>query len=170
MVRLKYEAFEGWAIAVQDLAIFNSALSAAAHDAFEAFTPLFSSALEMLPMDNPDHESNGAPAVFLRAAPTPEAIAKVRELVATYERGLADLQCYVFDLVVESQNVLLVGLFARAVPARVPRDPSHKVVTARLEDRADLEAYFASTAWGRATHRIEDEVRRKVSAPEKPGS
>jgi hypothetical protein len=156
--------FGAWSIAFPGLEVFNTALMSATHDAREAFSPLHLALLQALPMDPP----LDAPAHIQRPiVPLPlsnEQMAQLQKLVDGYVNAVDDLGCYVGDLIVESQNNLLSGLFERRVPLRKPIDPRCKVIsTDPVKLKALLQYFNNETPWGKNVRETEESVRKSLN-------
>ena len=145
------EEFESWSVAFPGIDIFQVALNSAAHDAREAFMPLFTALLDALPIDPPEGAPENIPRPIVPKPLSSEAFSKLKELVDRYYDAMHNIGSYVYDLNVESQNNLLSGLFDRKVPLRKPLDPRFKVISTEPTQAAQLLQYFENeTAWGKA--------------------
>jgi hypothetical protein len=149
--------FECWSIAFPGLKVFQVALNAAAYDATQAFAPLFSALLPILPMAPPPRQSD-KPTIIHRP-PSPETFAALKRLIEQYKEAMDEIGCYIQDLTVEAQNNLLHGLFEARVPPRQPLDPKHKVISTVPEKAQELIRYFETeTPWGKNLAIINAEV------------
>jgi len=139
--------FESWSIVFPDIDVFRAALNAAHHDAAEAFQKLANELWAVLPMDMGD----GSVHVPTRGNNLGDAdLKRLGDLISNYTSALEELGSFVDDLSVESQNVLLSGIFERKVAPRKPGDPKRIVISTSPEDKAKLLLYFENeTAWGR---------------------
>ena len=71
------------------------------------------------------------------ADPTAENIARIDGLQRAYEDVCSNLQSFVIDLQIESQNELLGHLFERQLPSRHPQDPGFKVLKRDPDDAGE---------------------------------
>lgn len=155
--------FEAWSMAFPGLEVFKVALNSVAHDAREAFSPLHTALLEALPMDPPPDAPAYVPRPITPPPLSKEKTEQLKALVNNYSNAMDDIGVYVGDLMIESQNNLLSGLFERRVPLREPIDPRHRVISTDPEKVSDLLAYFNNeTPWGREKKEIEDSVRSSL--------
>lgn len=116
---------EGHDVVSAHFELFRRALGCAHHDAYHAFTPAVQSMYGVLPVDNP----NGG--TFTPQAEVP-AVVNFNNKCKAYWMQMATAGCYIHDVGVEAQNLLLRGLFARQVAARRPIDP--KMWVLRTDD------------------------------------
>jgi uncharacterized membrane-anchored protein YhcB (DUF1043 family) len=145
------EEFISWSIAFPGLQIFQVALLAANHDAWEAFKTLFTALPRVLPIDPPEGVPENVPGPIILGVLSNEETIKLKELVARYKDAMDDIRYYIQDLTIEAQNNLLSGLFNRRVPPRKPLDPTHKVISTEPAQAARLLLFFENeTAWGKA--------------------
>lgn len=167
IARLFY-IFERYTIAVPKFKIFQTGLNCAIYDANEAFRHLFIELLKFLPIDVQGSDQRpGTPSVIVPAVPTEEELNCVRELCQKYNQAIGDIISYLYDLTVESQNILLGTLFENRVPPRQPLDPKHVVITTDEESLKKLEKYFnEETAWGKNKQQVETDVLSNISNPQ----
>lgn len=88
--------------------------------------------LRFLPMDvtEDDRANLGGAKVINPPMPDAAAIAQIRALSEVAREVNLDLTCYLHDLRIEAQNVLLSPIFdGKQAPKRVPGDPRFKVLT-----------------------------------------
>lgn len=160
------EEFEAWSIAFPGIEVFQVALNAANHDAREAFGPLFSALLRLLPMDPPENAPPNVPRPLVPSPISMDEYEQIKELVGRYKDAMDVIGSYVDDLTIESQNNLLSDLFDRRVTLRQPLDPKLKVITTHPEKAEQLLRYFENeTAWGRAKRDTEASVKAKLGKP-----
>ena len=160
------QEFEAWSIAFPGLEVFQVALNAANHDAREAFTPLFTALLRVLPLDPPENAPPNVPRPLIPSPISGDELAQLKKLVDRYKEAMDDIGRYVHDLTIESQNNLLSGLFERRLPPRQPIDPRLKVVTTDPKKAEQLLRYFENeTPWGKARRAAEADVRAKLENP-----
>lgn len=159
--------FESYAIAVPEFQVFQHALNSALYDSGEAFGPLHSELIRFLPTDLSSASSDPAlnPYVHHYVPPPPndDEIAAIQDLCETYIKAVDDIGCYVFDLQVEAQNLLLGDLYPdQKAHLREPIDPTYKVVTSEKSD--ELIHYFREeTPWGRSNRATDASVRESLS-------
>ncbi len=156
--------FEKYEIISPELDIFKLAVNVATHDMREAFQPLSSFLLQILPMDIVGNTGNAQLANVI--IPTQEQVARLDELVSAYKDADNDLGGYLYDLNIELQNIFLRRLFDNKVKRREPIDPKIKVVTTDPEEMRKLKKYFEEeTAWGKNAKKVEVDVRSALSNP-----
>ncbi|MDC8447931.1 MAG: hypothetical protein LV473_06210 [Nitrospira sp.] len=161
LIELIYE-FEAWSIAFPGIEVFQVALNAAIHDARERFTSLFTALLRVLPMDLTDNMPQGLPNPMVPPPITDHEYEQLMRLVEHYNEALYDIQSYIHDLTIESQNNLLSGLFERCVPLRQPIDPKSKVITTHPEKAGGLLRYFENeTPWGKSKQAAEARAKAR---------
>lgn len=152
------EEFEAWLITLPEFELFQTAINSANYDAREAYIPLFSKLLTILPIDPPENASANVPRPITNPIMNEQQLRELRALVETYKNAMDDIGCYIFDLRVEAQNNLLSELFEHRVPSRKPLDPRMKVLSTAPEQLNELMIYFnEQTAWGRDKARAEAE-------------
>ncbi|MDD5321875.1 MAG: hypothetical protein PHD43_14960 [Methylococcales bacterium] len=161
------QEFEAWSIAFPGLEVFQVALNVANHDAREAFAPLFTALLRVLPFDPPDDAPPNVPRPLIQpliqSPISSEEYAQLKILVERYKEAMDEIGSYVHDLTIESQNNLLSELFERRVPPRQPIDPRLKVISTDPEKVAQLLSYFENeTSWGNAKRAAETNARAKL--------
>jgi hypothetical protein len=157
--------FESWTIAFPGIKVFIIAFNAAAHDAREAFPPLFSALVPILPMDAPPGASVPAefPLPIIHPLPQPERLAIVYELIDRYIAALDQIESYLGDLTTEAQNILLHGLFDQPVPLRQPLDPRLKVISMAPDKAEALIRYFEKESpWGKHVAAINASVIEEI--------
>jgi hypothetical protein len=153
------QEFESWSIAFPGLQIFQTALNSANHDARKAFPPLFTALLPTLPFDPQEEAPSKVPRPIIPRPLSNEELRKLNELADCYTEAMLTVESYVSDLLVESQNNLLSGLFDRKIPLRVPLDPKSKVITTDPKKAEQLLKYFENeTAWGKDKAKTEKDV------------
>lgn len=103
---------------------------------WEAYQELFSKLSLLLP--NIDPETN-RPLPRL-AAPTEARLSELEPLQGAYGDVCSDIQAYIIDLQIESQNEFLGSLFERQLPSRHPLDPSARVLTRDPDDTTERPA------------------------------
>lgn len=138
---------EKYQVVHPDFDIFLTAISAASHDLGMAFRALFDFMLIHFPVDS--QASTEVENVKLLNATELEAL---NELAREYQCASMELDCYLSDMRVELQKLLLGHLFDAVVPRRRPADPSMKVVTLETANVKSLRQHFLkNTAWGQST-------------------
>lgn len=157
---------ESWSIAFPNLIVFRVGLSAANYDVRQAFPPLFSSLLRILPMDRTTGDP-GKP-IIVHPLPSQEAFSELEDLVQRYKASMDEIGCYIYDLTIEAQNNLLHGLFESRVPPRTPLDPRHKVLSTDPEISKVLIRYFETeTPWGKNQAKINAAVMLELESEKK---
>lgn len=160
------EEFESWSIAFPGIEVFQVALNSANHDAREAFVPLFTALLRVLPMDPPENAPPNVPRPIVPSPISKDEYEQLTKLVGHYKEAMDEIGCYVHDLTIESQNNLLSGLFDRRVPLRQPIDPKFKVITTDPEKAEQLLRYFGNeSSWGKSKLDAEASVKTKLGKP-----
>jgi hypothetical protein len=160
------QEFEAWSIAFPGIEVFQVALNAANHDAREAFVPLFTALLRVLPMDPQENAPPNMPRPLVPGPISKDEYEQLTKLVGRYKEAMDDIGSYVHDLTIESQNNLLSGLFERRVPLRQPIDPKLKVITTHPEKAEQLLRYFENeTAWGKSKRDTESSIKAKLGKP-----
>lgn len=144
---------ESMEISHKNLYVFRLAIHSAHYDKMMAFSKLFSAYLGTIPADVPEQmREDGAAKVFVPPMPTDATLQKIRPLTKAYKSPCEDISCYLFDLRVELQNLLLGSLFDHRVPKRVPIDPHFKVISLGPTSYVkELEEYFETQSeWGKS--------------------
>ena len=155
--------FEKYEIVSPELDIFKLAVNVASYDMQEAFQPLYSFLLQILPMDIVDAAGN--PRVANVRVPTSKQISNLEDLVKAYKDAEDQLGCYLYDLNIELQKIFLSRLFKHKLRSRQPIDPNFKVVTTDPEEMQILREYFEEeTAWGKNKNKVDREVRAAVAS------
>ena len=170
VVRL-IEIFESYTIAIPEFGVFQDALNSAMHDLNEAFMPLHQEALRILPLElavdrNSDGTAGGQTEIPMHV-PLPlsdQQFEALDRLVESYLHAVQCIDCFIHDLRVEAQNLLLSDLYPQQqAPRRKPLDPRFKVITA--ENAEELRAYFRNeTPWGKNVQKTDEEVRRNLAS------
>lgn len=151
---------ETYEIVNPELKIFQKAFGSGLHDAREAFQPFFNELLKFLPVDVPEHKVQElGTRTITRPAPNKSQLQQLESLAERYANALLEISCYIYDLRVEAQNILLGKLFEQRVRSRQPLDPKHVAITTEPEKVRDLERYFdEKTEWGKTKKRTEQAV------------
>lgn len=158
--------FENYEIAAPEFGVFRDALSSATHDARTAFSALHTTLLPHLPVEMRNHlpeEFRNAPNIdYVPPPPNDKQLAEIQRVVDPFMQATEDIGCYLHDLRVESQNVLLKDIYPNTqVPLRKPIDPTYKVITSENSD--ELKRYFREeTPWGRSNREAEARVREQL--------
>lgn len=159
MVLEKYE------IASPELKIFRTALSCAREDLSEAFQPLFLEYVKILSAEWPDNQSTREAQIIHKSLPSPSDLERLEQLTDAYIDAAARYGNIHFDLSVETQNLLLGGLFRYRVPKRNPPDPSQYVISLEPKVVAKLEDYFENeTLWGKRKKEIKQDTNHRFGA------
>jgi hypothetical protein len=143
---------ESWEIAFPASKLFRVALISANRDIEDAFHPLFSDSLCVLPTDLGDK------GIHVPQPPTPEQLEKLKAECSAYTDARTTLITYTHDLVVEAQNILLAELFDRRVEIRRPIDPIYKVITASNTE-ALMKYFHTETASGKSWQEAKQKAR-----------
>ncbi len=143
------------------LDIFRTAISVAHYDLMEAFMPLFSFLLEILPAEIP--LPDGSYKTVNIIIPSDDQVHELEKLVNAYNSASDDMGSYLYDLNVEIQNTLLNNLFPNKAPRRKPLDPRFKVISTEAEEIDRLRKYFEEdTNWGKRKKQTEQDVLRNL--------
>ncbi|WP_036308132.1 hypothetical protein [Methyloglobulus morosus] len=160
------EEFEAWAIVLPGIEVFQVALNSANHNAQNAFQSLFNVLCNVLPLDPPPEAPSDIPRPVIQPALSSEELLQLKGFVDRYTESLDEIACYLHDLIIESQNNLLSGLFERRVPPRNPIDPIYKVISTEPTKAKQLLHYFENESlWGKAKKLSEAEVHSKLEKP-----
>lgn len=132
--------------------IFNMALQSSNYELEKTFQPLNKSLLKLLPVDVPEEkqQSLGTNVIVLQKV-SDQDLVELQNHLDSYNNKLVDLCCYLHDLKVQAQNILLGGVFDNKVSPRKPKDKKI-IVVAKESDRTieQLEEYFMyETEWGK---------------------
>lgn len=147
-----------------ELEVFKLALNSASHNISEAFSPLYSFLLGILPMDAIDAANN--PIVINVITPTEEQMSELEQLINVYKNSHDDLGGYLYDLNIELQKIFLSRLFSNKVKTREPIDPNIKVITTDPNKIDELMRYFKEESpWGIHMNEVEEDVRRSFNSP-----
>lgn len=154
------EEFEAWSIAFPGFKLFQTALSSANHDAWEAFNQLFPSLVKTLPVDPSDDAPPNTPRPIAGPILDKKQLQELEVLIDKYKKAMDVMVSYVIDLRVEAQNNLLSGLFEHRVSGREPLDTTMKVISTSPEKASELMKYFKEeTAWGKEMVIIEPNLK-----------
>ena len=89
----------------------------------------------------------------------PEDTVFIKKFINAYVAASDDLGSYLYDLNVELQNTLLIGLFPNKAPRRVPLDPKFKVISTEPNEMENLRKYFEEeTDWGKNKRQTEQDI------------
>ena len=123
----------------------------------EAFRPLFSFLLKILPDEIPGPD--GSNIIVNVVTPSDHQVKELEKLVEPYTAANFDMGCYLHDLSVELQNTLLSNLFSYKVPRRKPLDPKFKVISTEQNEIEKLQQYFEKeTDWGKKNKQTEQNL------------
>ena len=132
--------------------IFNMALQSSSYELEKTFQPLNKSLLKLLPVDVPEEKQQSLGTnVIVPQKVSDQDLVELQNHLDSYNNKLGDLCCYLHDLQVEAQNILLGGIFDNKVSPRKPKDKKI-IVVAKESDRTieQLEEYFMyETEWGK---------------------
>lgn len=152
---------EKYIIIHPDIDIFKMAIASAVHDATKTFQALFEFMLIYLPAEDAAAQdmqpSNGR-------ALSADELEKFDTLAQAYFNALIVLDCYLSDMRIELQMLLLGGLFANRLERRQPPDPQVKVISLDAPAVAHLRAHFLQeTEWGKSAAQIKQDVQREFA-------
>lgn len=147
-----------------ELEVFKLAFNSASYNISEAFRPLYSFLLGILPMDAVN--ASGIPVAMNVISPTPSQMSELDGLIKPYKEAHDELASYLYDLNIELQKIFLSRLFTSKVEIRQPIDPSFKVITTEPTDIEILKQYFKEQSpWGIHMNEVEDDVRKNIKIP-----
>ena len=145
---------ERWEIIDPRTTIFRQAFHHAHFELVAAWPPYFEMALRQMPLQLPDGR------VVPWNAPDAATYGNIKSLGDAMRRGYDLHRCYIGDLQVEMQNLLLGELFEpHIVPRRSSPDPNYRAV--RLDRISELEIFFANTPSGRMRTKVEAEAEAR---------
>ena len=148
---------ERYQIVDPKLDIFLTAISVAHYDMTETFNALFPFLFEILPHEIP--LPNGSYHLVNVISPSDEQVSELEKFIDAYVAASDETGCYLYDLNVELQNTLLIGLFPNKAPRRVPLDPKFKVISTEPNEMENLRKYFEEeTDWGKNNRQTELDV------------
>lgn len=128
---------EAHEIVSEHFELFRHALVCAMRDVGDAYAELLPITFFAYPADLPAAADPFVPVL------TPTQFAKLKKHSDMYWEAMSEIGCYVHDIQVEAQNVLLGGMFSRRVPSRKPTDPLYRVLrTDDAETTKELRKYF----------------------------
>lgn len=140
---------EQYLIVNPNLSIFVTAFNSVQHDITESYNKISQKLMESLPIEVSEDE-NQAQAKLLRLTIKRENVEYIEEKANVYMNNLFTALSYLYDLTIETQNLLLGEVFGNEVPIRKPLDPKLKVITTKAKDAKILEKYFnEQTVWGK---------------------
>ena len=151
-----HRSLEQWAIIDHRLEAFRKAFGFqqnAMMRAWMALNPVF---MRLLPTDMPEG------GVFPYSTPQGRHIAELDALAEGYHRESSLLSCYIGDLNVELQPLLLGHLFGRRIVRRNAPDPAQ--FTIRLDRYKQIIRHFEGTEFFRNGARMERELRDRYRA------
>lgn len=131
------------------LSIFITAFNSIQYDIMESYQKISQKLMDSLPIEvNEDKQQ--AQARLLRLTIKRENVEYIEKYARAYKDNLITALSYMYDLTVETQNLLLGDVFGNEVPPRKPLDTNLKVITIKPENSEKLEKYYnEQTAWGK---------------------
>lgn len=148
---------ETYEISSPELKIFRTAFNVAFHDMEIIQQKIFGLYLKTMSIDGPEPSI-----VFNKPTPNLSEVEVFKSMSDDFINSLMVISNFTWDLNVETQNLLLGGMFKHRVPKRKPLDPS--VVVVSLEEAKKLDAYFENeTAWGLHKKKVEEDVCKQFS-------
>jgi len=132
--------------------IFNIALQSSSYELEKTFQPLHKSLLKFLPVDVPQEKQQSLGTnVIIPQKVSDLDLVEFKNHLDSYNNKLHDLFCYLHDLKVEAQNILLGGIFDNKVSPRKSKDKKI-IIVAKESNRTieQLEKHFMyETEWGK---------------------
>ena len=119
-------------IAFTEFVSMKQHLSETSRKLMKAMSDFHNFTLQFLPRDvvEDDRAKFGEAKIILESTPDSKAITQIRSLSEVAVELNMDLACYLHDLRIEAQNILLSPVFSgKKAPRRVPGDPSFQVLT-----------------------------------------
>jgi hypothetical protein len=132
--------------------IFNMAFQSASYDLDKDYQNVNDSLKKFLPVDVPKEEQQKLGVKILEPKQKSEnEFEKLEEAISNYNKKLMDITCYLHDLKIEAQNILLGEIFENSVSPRKSNDREYVVVSKSTTRSLDeLEHYFMhETEWGK---------------------
>ena len=132
--------------------IFNMALQSVSYDLDKYYQNVNDSLLKFLPIDVPKEKQQKLGVYILEPKQKSENdFDTLKKDISNYNNKLMDITCYLHDLKIEAQNILLGDIFENTVSPRKPNDREYVVVSKSTNRSLDeLERYFMhETEWGK---------------------
>jgi hypothetical protein len=157
---------EKYHIVHPDLDIFKTAISSALHDLHATFHALFDFMVCHLPVGA--QTSIGSTLLNVKPLDT-EELEALRKLARAYQNAAMELNCYLMDMRVELQKLLLGHLFPSIAPLRRPVDPANKVITLDPASVTSLHHHFTNnTGWGKQWAEAQNRAHREYHEGRQP--
>lgn len=145
---------ERWQIIDHRTEIFRKAIAVARYNIDAPLQEYFNTAVRLMPHEVAEHPQQGT--LLPWQPPDEEKRQELEQLGENLQSALLDLSCYIYDMQIEMQNLLLGELFEQRVSPRKPDDPD--IIVIRLDKHKELNSYFENeTPWGREKNRTEAE-------------
>ena len=144
---------EKFVIADRIFEIFNMALQSSSYDLDKSFQKVHDLLLKFLPIDVPKEKQEKLCTKVIEPRQKLESdFEMLRKEISNYQKKLIDINCYLHDLKVEAQNILLGEIFENKVLPRKPNDREYVVVSKNTTRTIDeLKQYFMhETEWGKS--------------------
>jgi hypothetical protein len=130
---------DAYSTAVPEFGTFSKMLFEYLNEIGRAHSEWFSEVIRWLPVDVPQGGMDGGLSKVLEPLrPNPVEREKLSALTKTLLRLCDDVTGFIHDIGIESQNLLIGGLFDVRRPSRVPLDPTVPVLSS---DRSVIERY-----------------------------
>lgn len=132
--------------------LFSMALQSSSYDLEKYYQNVNDSLMKFLPVDVSENEQLKLGVSFIEPKQKSDnELKELKEAISNYNENLINIICYIYDLKIEAQNILLSEIFGNSVSPRKSNDREYVVVsksTTRSLD--DLEYYFMhETEWGK---------------------
>lgn len=152
---------EKYEIACPELKIFRTAINVVGSDVQKSHRKIFGEYLKAFSVEvQTSGPTSIETTVIHKPIPTGENLERIQAVASEYVDAISRYGEISFDLDVESQNLLLGGLFDYRVPRRTPGDPNKIVITLDRTKAENLMRYFENeTDWGKEKKEIEKRVK-----------
>jgi ABC-type nickel/cobalt efflux system permease component RcnA len=154
---------ERWQIIDPRIELFRMAIGAAMEDIRQTFDEYIKIVLPLLPMEIsvPSHQGT----LFPWHPPDDQSAQHLKQVSEDFLEALGKLGCFIYDIQVEMQNLLLGELFDNVVSSREPLDPRYTVL--RLDRHKELAHHFdKETKWG--SNKAKAEARAQADLTKTP--
>lgn len=144
--------------------IFNMALQSVSYDLDKSYQAVNDSLIKFLPIDIPKEKQQKLEVSTLEPKQkTEHDFETLKENISNYNNQIMDISCYLHDLKVEAQNILLGEIFKNRVSPRKPKDWEYVVVSKSTTRSLDqLEHFFMhETEWGKNWQAALERTRNK---------
>lgn len=133
--------------------IFNMALQSSSYDLGKSFQKVQETLINILPIDVSEEKKKELGVDIIQPKRNIEIESKKLETAThNYDQKALDITCYLHDLKVEAQNILLGEIFEKNVVPRKSNDRDYVVVSKSTTRSLDeIEHYFMhETEWGKS--------------------